>query len=80
MPVMNGLEAVARMEQIDPQVPVLFLSARASEYARTSNGYRWLSKPFAPAQLVESVQAAVSARAAPARRQNSEDRSHNTEQ
>lgn len=59
MPVMGGLEAVARIREIDGDVAVLIASGRAEELAPGHPDWHWLSKPFSPAQLLQAVQQAL---------------------
>ncbi len=61
MPVMDGLEAITRMKEIDPDVHVLIISGRL-EAGRCPSGVFALPKPFAPAQLLEAVKLALGRR------------------
>lgn len=61
MPVMNGLEVVARMRR-DPQtarLPVIMLSAKAQEIdIRQGKGVgatAYITKPFDPVELIDAV-------------------------
>ncbi len=55
MPVMDGLEAVARMREIDREVVVLMISGRAGELAQRRPECGWLAKPFTPSQFLECL-------------------------
>lgn len=60
MPVMDGLEALERMQAINPDVQVIVVSARSGELARSIAAVcRWLPKPFALRELLDSVRLAL---------------------
>jgi CheY-like chemotaxis protein len=60
MPVMDGIEALARMTAINPDVRVIVVSGRVAEFARPAPAVRcWLAKPFAPKELLDSVESAL---------------------
>jgi two-component system, cell cycle sensor histidine kinase and response regulator CckA len=60
MPNLNGLELAHRVLEIDPQLPVLFMSGQAGGGYR---GSEFLAKPFRPTALVEGVGRALNANA-----------------
>jgi CheY-like chemotaxis protein len=53
MPVMDGLEALERMQAIDPEVRVIVVSGGGGTPVPTVR--RWIPKPFAVRELVDSV-------------------------
>jgi CheY-like chemotaxis protein len=57
MPVMDGLEAIDRMRELTPSVPVVVMTGGGGESRPPRCGL--LAKPFSPAQLVERVEAAL---------------------
>ncbi len=59
MPVMDGLEAVARMRSISPGVRAIVMTGAGAELGKKLAGWRPLHKPFNPAELLERVQAAL---------------------
>ena len=63
MPEMNGLEVLANVRQLPTgaQVPVLLLSANASEAKSESgpNADQYLEKPFQMSDLLEAVKSTV---------------------
>jgi CheY-like chemotaxis protein len=59
MPGLNGIALAAQAHKIVPGLHVLFMSGFARHYAAELSGSVCLSKPFKPAELVASVQAAL---------------------
>ena len=62
MPRLGGLEALARIRALDPNVPVVLSSGYADQdfaAAAEHDGVKFLAKPFDPRQLVAAVVAAV---------------------
>lgn len=57
MPNMNGFELVERVLQINPDLPVLFMSGRYGGIV--FRGLESLTKPFRPAELVDRVNQAL---------------------
>jgi len=59
MPVMGGEEAIVRLQEIDPQVPVILSSGfDVSEAARRFEKYKpacFLQKPYTADRLLDSV-------------------------
>jgi CheY-like chemotaxis protein len=56
MPRMNGFELADRVLSMDPQIPVLFMSGQEWGAYR---GLKCVTKPIAPAELVELVDQAL---------------------
>jgi nitrogen-specific signal transduction histidine kinase/CheY-like chemotaxis protein len=63
MPRLSGQEALARIHQLNPDVPVLVMSGYSAEEVASGfapGGVRgFLQKPFAPAELLGAVHAAL---------------------
>jgi signal transduction histidine kinase/ActR/RegA family two-component response regulator len=62
MPRMGGLEALAKIREIDPRVPVVLSSGYSAQDlsgATASAHVRFLPKPFDPKQLVAAIVAAI---------------------
>ncbi|HEV2448423.1 MAG TPA: response regulator [Candidatus Sulfopaludibacter sp.] len=57
MPVMDGHEAVRRIQKAQPCLPIVCMSG--SDTARCPAGTRFLSKPFTLAELQECVHLAL---------------------
>ena len=57
MPVMDGLEAIDRMRELSPGVPVVVMTGAARDLSLP--GCHLLRKPFTLAQLVEKVERAL---------------------
>lgn len=56
MPVMDGFEALERMQAINPDVRVIIITGRCSGFGRPDAAIRyWIDKPFTPRELLESV-------------------------
>lgn len=65
MPVMDGLQALERMQAIDPGVRVIIVSACVGELAaRGAAAGPWLSKPFRIQDLLDMVSKMLNAAAA----------------
>jgi two-component system cell cycle sensor histidine kinase/response regulator CckA len=64
MPDMNGPMLVNHLRQIDPTLPVLFISAYCDTLHGAMNNIECLPKPFMPDELVQRVQQAVHSHAA----------------
>ncbi|MCA9587412.1 MAG: sigma-54-dependent Fis family transcriptional regulator [Myxococcales bacterium] len=67
MPEMDGLELLAAVKKLDPDVPVVMLTARGNEKAAVAalkqGAYDYLAKPFGVDDLRTSVARALEARA-----------------
>lgn len=67
MPEMDGLELLAAVKKLDPDVPVVMLTARGNEKAAVAalkqGAYDYLAKPFGVEDLRTSVARALEARA-----------------
>jgi CheY-like chemotaxis protein len=61
MPVMDGLEAVARMKAIDQSVRVLMISGHPAKLEQDRYDCKRLAKPFSRTQLLDSVHLALAA-------------------
>jgi CheY-like chemotaxis protein len=61
MPVMDGLEAVARMKAIDQSVRVLIISGHPAKLEQDRYECKRLAKPFSRTQLLDSVHLALAA-------------------
>ena len=59
MPKMNGPKLVDHIRSIDPDVPVLFISAYCDTLSGAMKNIECLPKPFLPDELVQKVQQAV---------------------
>ncbi len=63
MPRMNGLELCRRIKEVNPSVPVIFLSSRDDEYDKVlgldSGGDDYVCKPFSMMELTARIRAAV---------------------
>ncbi|MBL4889355.1 MAG: diguanylate cyclase [Candidatus Lindowbacteria bacterium] len=63
MPEMDGFEACKKITSAHPEIPVLFLSARADVDDKLigfeAGGRDYLSKPFSPAELIARVKATI---------------------
>jgi CheY-like chemotaxis protein len=57
LPVVSGLEAAEQLRHIDPQVRIVLTSGAPPEDLPAS--YRFLPKPYRPAELPAAVAAAV---------------------
>lgn len=72
LPDMNGFELFRRLQQLEPSLPVIFLTARSSEIDRVVGlelgADDYIGKPFSPRELVARVRTVLrrSQRAAPA--------------
>ena len=64
MPGLGGIDLIARMADIRPQLPVLSMSGYAdNQMSGIRNlGIQYIQKPFTPAQLVARIQALLNAR------------------
>ena len=63
MPKLGGLEALAEIRAIDPDVPVILMSGYEAESAEGAVGsHGFIRKPFALGDLVERIQRAVARR------------------
>jgi two-component system cell cycle sensor histidine kinase/response regulator CckA len=63
MPVMDGLEALTRMRAVNPDVRAIVVSGRAEPFDQPIAAVHcWLSKPFLPQKLLESVERALDGR------------------
>lgn len=60
---MNGLDVLARLRELDPQVRVIVVSAdvqrSTAELVREAGALRFLSKPASPEQLLGAVGASL---------------------
>ena len=63
MPHMNGAALVNHLRQIDPAVPVLFISAYCDTVREAMSNIECLPKPFTPDELVHKVQHALNSHA-----------------
>lgn len=60
MPVMDGFQALERMQAINPDVRVIVVSGRSGEPAQSIAAVRrWLPKPFTLKDLLDSVRNAL---------------------
>jgi two-component system cell cycle sensor histidine kinase/response regulator CckA len=64
MPEMNGPMLVDHIRHIDPDVPILFISAYCDTLLSDMGNIECLPKPFLPAELVHKIQVAVHTHAA----------------
>lgn len=61
MPVMDGFEALERMQAINPDVRVIIITGRCCGFGRPDLPIRcWIDKPFTPRELLESVRLVLS--------------------
>lgn len=65
MPEMSGVELAAEARQIDPELPVVFMSGYDPGFLGNLEAPHLLQKPFTPAQLSETIQCALAQAAAP---------------
>jgi CheY-like chemotaxis protein len=56
MPGMNGLALAARVHQIRPRLPVIFMTGFADEYQAELSGSVCLRKPFKAPDLLTAIQ------------------------
>jgi two-component system, cell cycle sensor histidine kinase and response regulator CckA len=56
MPGMNGLALAARVHQIRPSLPVIFMSGFTNEYQAELSGSVCLRKPFKAPELLSAIQ------------------------
>ena len=61
MPVMDGLEAVARMKAIDRNVRVVLISGHPAKLAQSCDDCKRRAKPFSRNQLLDLVHLALAA-------------------
>ena len=59
MPNMNGPTLVDHLRQIDPSLPVLFISAYCDTVRGAMSDIECLPKPFTPDELVRKIQYAL---------------------
>jgi CheY-like chemotaxis protein len=59
MPNMNGAALVNHLRQINPDVPILFISAYCDTVREAMSNIECLPKPFTPDELVNKVQRAL---------------------
>jgi FixJ family two-component response regulator len=63
MPGMDGLELQRRLGETDPSIPIIFLSARASEeeerQALRAGAANFLRKPVSKAALLQAIRAVL---------------------
>lgn len=66
MPVMDGLEVFARVRALDPELPVVLMTGHGdvpmAVRALKDGAYDFLTKPFAPADLTQSLHRALQTR------------------
>jgi two-component system nitrogen regulation response regulator GlnG len=66
LPGLGGIEALAVVRQLDPELPVIVITGFASydveRAARAAGVFYYLPKPFAILELIEAVRAAARAR------------------
>lgn len=71
MPDMSGAQTLRRLRQINPDIPVLLMSAHDEGMGRQAMhdhaGVRFVQKPFQPAGLIEAIHALLEDRS-PAQR------------
>jgi CheY-like chemotaxis protein len=60
MPEMDGTQLATRLVEINPELPVLFMSGFVTEYevaqAASIGQFAFIRKPFRPSTLVQAVQ------------------------
>jgi two-component system response regulator FixJ len=63
MPGMSGLELQTQLRVSNPGVPIVFISARFDEQARTralrAGAFRFLQKPFGDEALFEAIKSSL---------------------
>jgi len=55
MPVMNGVEAVAKIKRFDPSVPVLLMSAYDKDTFEDISQMHFIRKPMMPQDLINTI-------------------------